>query len=92
MLTAIDIISTTIYGILGILFISKFYPFRDKLKIRIPICIGILVAHSVLNLYFVVVTQGAAKAPLPHGQINGFDLLINKMNTEVSPQKNDSLK
>lgn len=53
MLTAVDIITTTIYDILGILFISKFYPFRDKLKIRIPICIGILIAHSILNVYLI---------------------------------------
>lgn len=53
MLTAVDIITTTIYDILGILFISKFYPFRDKMNLRIPICIVILTAHSFLNVYFI---------------------------------------
>ncbi|MGN0631904.1 MAG: sensor histidine kinase [Ruminococcus sp.] len=53
MLTAFDIITTIIDDVLGILFISKFYPFRDKMNIRIPICIGILIAHSILNVYLI---------------------------------------
>lgn len=53
MLTAFDIITTIIDDVLGILFISKFYPFRDKINIRIPICVGILAVHSFLNVYLI---------------------------------------
>lgn len=53
MLTVIDVIASTINYVLGIAFISNFYPFRDKLFIRIPICAAILVARSVLNVYVV---------------------------------------
>ena len=35
MLTLIDIIASTVNYVLGIAFISNFYPFRDKLFIRI---------------------------------------------------------
>lgn len=53
MLTLIDIIASTINYVLGIAFISNFYPFRDKLIVRIPICAAILIARSVLNVYVV---------------------------------------
>lgn len=53
MLTVLDIINTTICGFLGIRFISRFYPFRKKMNFHIPICIGILAAHSFLNVYFI---------------------------------------
>mgnify|MGYP007056218124 CR=1 FL=1 len=50
MLTVIDIIVSVLNFVLGIAFISNFYPFRDKLKVRIPICIVILIARSVLSV------------------------------------------
>ena len=53
MLTIIDVIASAVNYVLGIAFISNFYPFRDKLKVRIPICAVIVIARSVLNVYAV---------------------------------------
>ena len=53
MLTIIDVIASAVNYVLGIAFISNFYPFRDKLKLRIPICVVILIARSMLNVYAV---------------------------------------
>ena len=59
MLTILDIVASTVSFALGIVFISNFYPFRDRLKMRIPICAVILIARSLLNviavyhLYFI---------------------------------------
>ena len=53
MLTILDLITSTLNFVLGIAFISNFYPFRDKLKVRIPICAAILIARSVLSVYAV---------------------------------------
>lgn len=51
MLTILDLITSTLNFALGIAFISNFYPFRDKLKVRIPICAAILIARSILSVY-----------------------------------------
>ncbi|MDE6424585.1 MAG: ATP-binding protein [Ruminococcus sp.] len=53
MLTVVDSINTMVCYIAGILFISNYYPFRSNLKIRIPICMGIVVARSIFNVYLV---------------------------------------
>lgn len=53
MLTVIDIIEAAINLIFGIAFISNFYPFRDKLIIRIPICAVLMAARAVLNVNLV---------------------------------------
>ena len=50
MLTVLDLLTSTLNFVLGILFISNFYPFRDKLKSRIPICALLLILRSVLNV------------------------------------------
>ena len=50
MLTVLDLLTSTLNFVLGILFISNFYPFRDKLKFRIPICALLLILRSVLNV------------------------------------------
>ena len=53
MLTVADTIAFTMYCILGIQFISNFYPFRNRLKYRIPLCIGIVAIRSIFNVCFV---------------------------------------
>lgn len=53
MLTVIDFIEAAINLIFGIAFISNFYPFRDKLIIRIPICAALMAARAVLNVNLV---------------------------------------
>ena len=53
MLTVIDIFEAAINLIFGIAFISNFYPFRDKLIIRIPICAALMAVRAVLNVNLV---------------------------------------
>ena len=50
MLTILELITSVLNYVLGIAFISNFYPFRNKLQVRIPICAAILIARSVLNV------------------------------------------
>ena len=50
MLTILELITSVVNCVLGIAFISTFYPFRNKLQVRIPICAAILIVRSVLNV------------------------------------------
>lgn len=50
MLTIVDIFTVSCFYGLSILFIANFYPLRDKLMLRIPVCIGIITVRCVLHV------------------------------------------
>lgn len=52
MLMIIDTFSFALYIAMTIILISNFYSFQEKLKLRVPLCLGVILLRTVVNVYF----------------------------------------